>query len=61
MTSLDAPPILLGTQAAAAALSIHERTLRRLVSDGAIPVVRIGRRVLYRPADLEQWAASAAH
>ncbi|MDD9942804.1 MAG: helix-turn-helix domain-containing protein [Myxococcales bacterium] len=34
-------------------LCISSRQLRRLVQRGQLPTVRIGRRVLYRPADIQ--------
>lgn len=45
-------PLLLDAHAAAKSLAISERTLARFTASGEIPVVRIGRRVLYSPADL---------
>lgn len=54
----DAPaiaPLLLDAHDAAKALRIGERTLARLTAAGLIPVVRIGRRVLYDPRDLPAW------
>jgi excisionase family DNA binding protein len=47
--------LLLDVHATAGALGIGERTLARLTAAGEIPHVRIGRRVLYSPADLERW------
>lgn len=49
-------PILLDYRRAAAALGIGQRTLAALVADGRIPTVRIGVRVLFRPAALAAWA-----
>ena len=45
-------PLLLSAREAAAALSIGTRKLWELSNRGEIPVVRIGRRVLYDLADL---------
>ncbi len=50
--------LLLSPRDAAAALSICERTLWTLADEGEIPRVRIGRRVLYRIADLEHWVST---
>lgn len=50
--------LLLSPRAAAAALSICERTLWTLADEGEIPRVRIGKRVLYRISDLEAWIAT---
>ncbi len=44
--------LLLTAREAARLLSVSERTLWSFTNEGAIPVVRIGRRVLYSPADL---------
>ena len=44
---------LLSVREAAAVLGISERTIRSLVSRGELPCVRIGRRVLFDPQDLE--------
>ena len=45
--------LLLTARESARMLSVSERTLWSLTNDGAIPAVRIGRRVLYSPEDLE--------
>ena len=37
----------------ALALKVSERTIRRLIADGSLPAVHIGRSVRIRPADLE--------
>lgn len=50
-----AEPLLLDMHQAARALNIGERTLARYVAEGEIPHVRIGRRLLFDPADLRQW------
>jgi excisionase family DNA binding protein len=48
-------PLLLNTRDAARALSISERLLWTKTNSREIPCVRIGKRVLYSPADLEAW------
>lgn len=49
-------PILVAADRAALLLSISERTLRKLDSMEQIPTpVRIGRRVLWSVAELEEW------
>jgi predicted DNA-binding transcriptional regulator AlpA len=50
---------LLNQQEAAARLRLSERTLERsrVTGDGP-PFVKAGRRVLYRPADLDEWIAA---
>ena len=35
--------------------SLSESTIRKRVAAGTIPVVRIGRRTLFRRADIDQW------
>ncbi len=53
--------LLLTEREAAKALSVCQRTLWQLRSDGHIPCVRIGRAVRYRPADLRAWIAAHQH
>jgi excisionase family DNA binding protein len=48
--------ILLTIDETAWALSVSTRTVRRLVSAGEIPTVRIGRQVLFRLDALHDWA-----
>ena len=50
VTDLD----LLDIGRAARRLGISRRTLERRIADGTVRPVRIGRRVLFRPADLER-------
>lgn len=45
---------LMSRQAAARFLSISERQLARLTADGRVPSLRLGRRRLYKRADLEE-------
>jgi len=49
--------LLLSARDTAAALGVCERTLWERTRTGEIPCVRIGRRVLYEPRDLEAWIA----
>jgi len=51
-------PLLLDAQETARALHISPRLLWRLSKDNQIPHVRIGRRVLYDPKDLDVWIAA---
>ncbi|MEM1331475.1 MAG: helix-turn-helix domain-containing protein [Planctomycetota bacterium] len=51
----NSEPLLLDARRAAQMLSIAERTLWSLTKCDAIPSHRIGRRVLYRPAELSLW------
>ena len=39
-------------------LKVSERTVQRKVSDKAIPFVRIGRFVRFRPEAIREWAAA---
>jgi excisionase family DNA binding protein len=48
-------PILVSRPDAAAMLGIRQRKLDELTRCGVIPHRRIGRRVLFRPADLHEW------
>jgi len=55
----EAPsPLLLDVHEAAGALAVSERTLARLTAAGEVPVVRIGRRVLYDRQDLRRFVSS---
>lgn len=52
-----ATPRLLHTRAAGAVLGLSPRTLEKLRVTGGGPAYRkLGRRVVYAPADLERWA-----
>ena len=48
-------PGLLSREQAAKFLSISERKLDYLREDHRIPFVRIGKKILFTPADLEQF------
>ncbi|MEO0483834.1 MAG: helix-turn-helix domain-containing protein [Planctomycetota bacterium] len=52
--------MLIDAPSAAKPLALSTRTLWSLTRCGAIPCVRIGRRVLYRPCELEAWVAAGA-
>lgn len=45
---------LLSKRDAAGVLRVSERTVDRLVQDGEIHPVRIGRRILFRPEDVDE-------
>jgi excisionase family DNA binding protein len=51
---------LLGPADAAAWLTVSTRTLRRLVAEGRLPVVRIGRTVRFKRSDLDQFTRSTS-
>lgn len=51
----------LDRMAAAQYLSISIRLLDRLVSDGEIPVVKIGRKPLFRTVDLDRFLERKLH
>ena len=36
-------------------LGIHVTTVAKLIKDGELPAIRIGRRVLIRPTDLDHY------
>jgi len=46
---------LLTVRDVATLLRLHQKTVYAMVSSGVIPCVRIGRRVLFRDADLTRW------
>lgn len=52
MTDTTTPVALLSVSQAAKSLGIGRRLLWSLTAGGELPAVRIGRRVLYDPADL---------
>ncbi len=55
---MDLPLLAVSKKEAARLLSVSERTLFQLVVDGEIPVIRLKRKVLFRPADLNAWLLS---
>jgi excisionase family DNA binding protein len=63
MTAMDTtdrslPPLLLSIKDTAAALGISERTVWTLVNEGQLPHLRVGRRLLFSRAALEEWIAA---
>ena len=58
---LPNPERLLSGREAANFLGISGSLLRALVRTGALPVVRLGRRRLYRPADLNALIEQRLH
>lgn len=57
----EPPCLLLDAKRAAKALSVSPRTLWTLTKGGQIPAVRLGRRVLYDPEDLQAFIARHKH
>jgi excisionase family DNA binding protein len=55
----DSSTRLLNAKQAASQLQIGTRKLWELTNRGEIPSVRIGRRVLYDPRDLDQFIAAS--
>lgn len=53
-------PLLIDAASAAVILGIGTRTLWSLTARNAVPVVRIGSRVLYRPEHLSAWLDAGA-
>jgi excisionase family DNA binding protein len=49
------PELLLTRDEAAAALKLCTRTVDKLIRNGELPVVRIGRRVLVSVSAIEAW------
>lgn len=58
MATAATEPLLLKPTQAAETLGISTRQLWRLKASGAIPHVRIGRAVRFRPETLRRWLAS---
>ena len=52
------PGRLLTVADISTALQVSERAVRRWIADGSLPVVRLGRAVRIRPADLARIAAT---
>jgi excisionase family DNA binding protein len=50
--------LLWTTRQTSAALNIGARLLWSLTNSGEIPSVRIGKKVLYLPSDLQKWIES---
>ena len=46
---------LMDVPAVVAYTSLSESTIRKRTAAGTIPVVRIGRRTLYRKAEIDAW------
>lgn len=55
-----AEPVAMSKKQAADQLGISERSVHRLISDGRLPVVRVGRRVLVPVESLTDLARGAA-
>ena len=51
-------PTLLSIDATAVELSVSTKTVRRLITSGALPFCRVGRLVRIRAVDLETFVAS---
>ena len=52
-------PKVIGTQTAARYVGLSESTLAKLRLNGNGPIYcKLGRRVMYRPSDLDQWLQS---
>jgi excisionase family DNA binding protein len=52
-------PLAVGLEEASGLLGISARTLRKMASDGRVPSVKLGRRLLFRVQDLEIVLAQA--
>ena len=53
--------LLIGIQEAAEALGLSPWTVRQYIRDGKIKAVRIGRRALVEPSELENLIAAARY
>ena len=60
-TAIAAPqPLLVDLVVASGMISVGERFVRGLAQAGDLPCVRLGDRMLFRPADLAAWVAAGA-
>lgn len=59
MTTITPTPELLSVPVAAEYLSVSERFVRRMVSEGRVPVVKLGKHVRVRRADLDAYIAAS--
>ncbi len=59
-TQATPAPLALRSHAAAAALGVDERTLRRWQKDEGLPFARVGGVVLFPVAELRAWLAERA-
>lgn len=59
-SAADQHRLLISAKEAATLLSVSPRTLWALTQQGAVPVVRVGRRTLYSPAALREWIVAAS-
>jgi excisionase family DNA binding protein len=50
-----APTALLTVNTAASTLAVSRRTIYRLVSQGALPAVRVGERLRFRPQEIDAY------
>lgn len=57
---MDEDVILISVPEAARRMSVDPATMRKLITSGEIPCVRVGRRILVRPEDLRRWAEENA-
>jgi len=58
MVSSTGDSALLGTAGAARCLGLSEKVVRREVDRGALAVVKVGGRLLFRPEDLDAYVAA---
>ncbi|NDV63132.1 helix-turn-helix domain-containing protein [Puniceicoccales bacterium CK1056] len=54
-SSIKCTPFGLSVKQAALQINLSERTVRKLIEQGELRAVRIGRRVILRPKDLEDF------
>lgn len=54
-TALEDSPLLLTVDEAAARLRVHATTLRKLIADGELGCVRIGRKVMVTPDQITEF------
>jgi excisionase family DNA binding protein len=57
MTPEPMLPMLVSIEKAAGLLGVHPRTIYRMLADGELAYVKLGRRTLLSVVSLEQWIA----
>ena len=58
-TTSTLKPLAVGLEDGSVLIGVSARTLRKMASDGRVPSVKLGRRLLFRVQDLEMVLAQA--
>lgn len=59
MTAITTTPDLLSVPDSSEYLAVSERFIRRMVSEGRVPVVKLGKHVRIRRSDLDAYIAAS--